>query len=202
VASAGRGTVDEPPRTLRLEIGRDGQPRVSVGGQAPEMTDEERAALAERVQSPEFQAAWKRFQEVMARGEPDVALVPTPLLEGAIAKVIVDPLAEHQRLIVVREAGLDDVALDLARKELTRWELRPESDGQAVEITVWADGRVRRESGGNVVEFKPDGFSWHGPDRHVATRELLGRAKSAEYAKDVTHPKLGSVRVVAPLRRG
>ena len=99
---------------------------------------------------PDTPELLRRWHMSAHRGRPPIAVVDTPLPDGAVAKVVRDPASETPRLIVVSRQNVDDEALLLGQFLLTQSEINHLEVGEKRTITVWRDRRYTVESGGKV----------------------------------------------------
>ena len=151
-----RGTVNSKHQPVfELDLSDPAQPRVRQGSAAE--LSAHAAGERERVMSdPAFIQRQERLHAVVGRGLPLVAVQREPLPDGAVALVISDPAIATGRMIVVSETTLSDDVLARARHALLTHELRPESDAETAQLTLWADGRVRTKTAAATTESSPD----------------------------------------------
>jgi hypothetical protein len=139
-------------------------------GSQPELLANDRNA-----QAPDRQEHLLRFREIVAHGTPPLALVDENLSDGAIARIIVDPLAEEPRLMVASTYAFTDEVFIRMKQALVNYELSTPAESARAEIRIWPNGRVRVESGGKTREFHPR-IRMSGIDQLGFAEAIKGRA--------------------------
>lgn len=132
--------------------------------------------------------ATRRWLASARRGRPAVLVAADPLPEGAIAKVVRDPAAEHPRLLVVSRAGLDDEVLALAQFILMQSEMNTPELATRREITIWRDRRYRVEEGGTTRDGAFD-YTWLVPGKDDEARAVTALASRAGRPAIIGHTR-------------
>lgn len=150
----GRTVANDDAPVFFLNLDPDGA-KVRIV-KAAELSEEARRLRERNANDPEWQTHLQRFREVVARGPAPLALVDGRLPNGAVARVLLDPRAEHPRLVVASAATVTDEILTRAQQVLRSYELRGPAEPTRVELTIYQDGLVRVERNGSVREIRPD----------------------------------------------
>lgn len=134
----------------------------------------------------------ERFDAIIRRGPPRIALVEEALGDEIVAKVAVMPGSPEPRVVIVSRQGLDDEVLARGRGVLGMWEHFKYPALEKAVLTLYRDGRIQVETDTGIKNYREQ---FHGMfrDRMLQTRGLLDA--SAEVA-EVDHPIAGRARLL------
>ena len=182
--------MDDDNKVLQVIFDHMATPKMMVTKEA-DLPEAARIA-AERVRAdPQYQARRERFEEVVRRGPPVLAVLESNLPEGAAAQIIINPSSEIPRLVGVSPDLFSDKVLDLATHHLLTFELAAPAPSAHGVITLWPDGRLRLQVGSKTRNFKPT-VEVRGSNQGQAER-ILARARKQQMRE--LHG-LGKVRLV------
>ena len=134
----------------------------------------------------------ERFEAIVRRGPPKVALVEQALGNDIVLKVAVMPGSPDPRVVIVSRQGLDDEVLARGRGVLGMWERFKYPTLEKAVLTLFRDGRIQVDTDEGTQNYREQ-FEGMFRDRMLQTRGLL---EASEEITEVDHPIAGRARVL------